>query len=217
MLNKNLGLFWLFSMSFADLLLHSIQLQFYRVQLQCILTCAQRQRHNRHDVTEQAANSHAFSVRVMQLTQFSRSHAAPPYFHADSCSTEAADNSIKPDQTNVFSTEGSNISLSCTYTGSVNSLHWYRHKPGSRPEFLLMILEASKTVTPAQPPPRLSIKLNNDQDKKSKKVDLIISSAAVSDSALYYCALRPTVKGNPAALYKNSHSFVILKVVLSVL
>ncbi|KAK3506219.1 hypothetical protein QTP70_002375 [Hemibagrus guttatus] len=57
---------------------------------------------------------------------------------------EAADNSIKPDQTNVFSMEGSNISLSCTYTGSVNSLHWYRQKPGSRPEFLLLIDESGQ-------------------------------------------------------------------------
>ncbi|GAA6106250.1 uncharacterized protein LOC113633899, partial [Tachysurus ichikawai] len=118
---------------------------------------------------------------------------------------EAADNNIKPDQTNVFSTEGSNISLFCTYTGSAYSLHWYRHKPRSRPEFLLLIAESSKHVTPAQPPhPQLSINLNNEQDKASKKVDLIISSAAVSDSALYYCALQPTVTGNPAALYKNT-------------
>ncbi|KAK3521099.1 hypothetical protein QTP86_015142 [Hemibagrus guttatus] len=198
---------------------------------------------------------------------------------------EAADNSIKPDQTNVFSTEGSNISLSCTYTGSDNSLHWYRQKPGSRPKFLLLIRESSEHVTEAQPPnPRLFIKLKKVQDKtsdsmadpikplfthkvvdegddvtlscsykdfsgtvqnlqwyrqypkskpdfllyifengdlsanipprmsakvKDKQVDLIISSAAVSDSALYYCALAPTVTGNPAALYKNFHTVLL--------
>ncbi|KAK3521083.1 hypothetical protein QTP86_015705, partial [Hemibagrus guttatus] len=83
-------------------------------------------------------------------------------------SAEAADNSIKPDQTNVFSTEGSNISLSCTYTGSVYNLHWYRQKPGSRPEFLLLIRESSEHVTEAQPSnPRLSIKLKKKQDKTS--------------------------------------------------
>ncbi|XP_060774334.1 uncharacterized protein LOC132884496 [Neoarius graeffei] len=104
---------------------------------------------------------------------------------------EAADNSIKSDQTNVFSTEGSNTTLSCTYTGYTgtdNRLHWYRQKPGSRPEFLLLILESSGSVIHTQPPhPRLSIKL----DKTSKKVDLLISSAAVTDSALYQYTFFP--------------------------
>ncbi|KAI5085235.1 hypothetical protein C0J45_23814, partial [Silurus meridionalis] len=110
---------------------------------------------------------------------------------------EAADISIKPEETTLSVTEGSNITLSCTYTGSVYRLHWYQQKPGSRPEFLLLILESTKQIIEAQPPhPQLSIKL----DKTNKKVDLHISSAAVSDSALYYCALRPTVTGNPTPL-----------------
>ncbi|KAF7705777.1 hypothetical protein HF521_019031, partial [Silurus meridionalis] len=125
---------------------------------------------------------------------------------------ESADNSIKPEETTLSVTEGSNITLSCTYTGSVYNLHWYQLKPGSRPEFLLLITESAKQVTEAQPPnPRLSIQL----EKMNKKVHLIISSAAVSDSDLYYCALQPTVTGNPAALYKNSVlDFVMLKAVL---
>ncbi|KAI5627834.1 hypothetical protein C0J50_10659 [Silurus asotus] len=113
---------------------------------------------------------------------------------------ESADISIKPEESTLSVTEGSNIKLSCTYNGSVDTLHWYQQKPGSRPEFLLLIYESGKQVIKGQPPhPRLSIIL----EKIKKKVDLIISSAAVSDSALYYCALQPTVTGNPAALYKN--------------
>ncbi|XP_062846450.1 uncharacterized protein LOC134311832 [Trichomycterus rosablanca] len=111
---------------------------------------------------------------------------------------EAAE-SITPDQPSLSSTERSNITLSCTYDGSAVYVHWYQQNPGSKPEFLLLIDVRSGDVTPAQPPhPRMSSKL-----KKEKKVDLEIISAAVSDSALYYCALRPTVTGNPTMLYKN--------------
>lgn len=96
--------------------------------------------------------------------------------------------------------EDENITLSCTYEGSVDSLHWYQQKPGSRSEFLIMIDEASEYVTKANPPyPRLSIKLH----KAQKRVHLKISSVAVTDSAVYYCALRPTVTGNAHTLYKN--------------
>ncbi|KAI5609690.1 hypothetical protein C0J50_12094 [Silurus asotus] len=130
---------------------------------------------------------------------------------------ESADYSIQPEKNTLTVTEGSNITLSCTYTGSVYSLHWYQQKPGSRPEFLLLIVESGKQVVKAQPPnPRLSIIL----EKISKKVDLIISSAAVSDSDLYYCALQPTVTGNPAALYKNLHTIqltALWKVVLLII
>ena len=35
------------------------------------------------------------------------------------------------------------------------------------------------------------------------KIHMIISSAAVTDSAVYYCAVKPTVTGNYTTLYKN--------------
>ncbi len=92
-------------------------------------------------------------------------------------------------------------SRSCKYEGSVYSLHWYRQYPGSKPEFVLLVMEAStKHVTYADPRiPGMDGKMN----MKDKQVDLEISSAEVSDSALYYCALEPTVTGNTVTLYKN--------------
>ncbi len=48
-------------------------------------------------------------------------------------------------------------------------------------------------------PPRFTAAVNQD----NKQVDLKISSAVETDSAIYYCALVPTVTGNPSALYKN--------------
>uniref|UniRef100_A0A3B4EFK7 Ig-like domain-containing protein n=1 Tax=Pygocentrus nattereri TaxID=42514 RepID=A0A3B4EFK7_PYGNA len=92
------------------------------------------------------------------------------------------------------------ITLSCKYesSGTRNYLHWYRQYPGSRPEYLLRKLSGSNVINYATPRfPQLETTENN------KTVNLIISSAEVSDSALYYCALQPTVTGNPATLYKN--------------
>uniref|UniRef100_A0A3B1IPR9 T-cell receptor alpha/delta variable 1 n=1 Tax=Astyanax mexicanus TaxID=7994 RepID=A0A3B1IPR9_ASTMX len=105
---------------------------------------------------------------------------------------------IRPDQSSISITEGKNTTLSCTYEGTPWSLHWYQKKPGSRPEFLVLFHLSSKQVTKAQlPDVRLTIKLQAN----SSKVNLEISSTAVSDSALYYCALQPTVTETHQTLY----------------
>ncbi len=117
------------------------------------------------------------------------------------------ENVIRPNETSVVLTEGSNTTLSCSYDGSAYSLHWYRQKPGSKPEFLLLIVRSTKTVVPAsQPHPHMSIGLRNNNG-----VDLQITSAAVSDSALYYCALEPTVTGKQTTLYKNCFLFFAIQ------
>ncbi len=109
---------------------------------------------------------------------------------------------IRPDENTTVLMEDTNITLSCSYEGSIDSLYWYQQKPGSRPDILIMIDEASGYVTEANPPyPRLSVK----RDKVQKRVHLEISSTAVTDSAMYYCALRPTVTGNTCTLYKNPY------------
>ncbi|KAI2667706.1 T cell receptor alpha variable 7 [Labeo rohita] len=118
------------------------------------------------------------------------------------CSTLTTGYGIRPDKNTTVFMEDTNITLSCIYDGSIDNLHWYQQKSGSRPEFLIMIDEASQYVTKANPPyPRVSIKL----DKVQKRVHLEISSAAVMDSAIYYCALRPTATGNTCTLYKNPY------------
>ncbi|KAK2900803.1 hypothetical protein Q8A67_008918 [Cirrhinus molitorella] len=109
--------------------------------------------------------------------------------------------SIGPLQNDIHVTEKEPVMLSCKYNGSANSLHWYRQYPGSKPEFVLLVMEAStKHVTYAVP--RIP-GMDGKMSMKDKQVDLEISSAEVSDSALYYCALQPTVTGNISTLYKN--------------
>uniref|UniRef100_A0A673GUX9 T-cell receptor alpha/delta variable 2.0.2 n=1 Tax=Sinocyclocheilus rhinocerous TaxID=307959 RepID=A0A673GUX9_9TELE len=116
---------------------------------------------------------------------------------------ESNGNVIRPNQPSVVLTEGSSTTLSCSYDGSAYSLHWYRQKPGSKPEFLLLIVESTKYVNKAdQPHPHMSIRLCND-----KPVDLEISSAAVSDSAVYYCALDYIQKRMTLYLTSGYHTF----------
>ncbi|KAF7705814.1 hypothetical protein HF521_019068, partial [Silurus meridionalis] len=109
--------------------------------------------------------------------------------------------SIEPHFTHKAVDEGENITVE---TSNANpNLHWYRQHPKSKPVFLLYINLFGSKTNPM--PPRLDVKV----DKTNEQVDLIISSAAVSDSDLYYCALVPTVTGNPAALYKNLHTVLL--------
>ncbi len=104
-------------------------------------------------------------------------------------------NTIQPlsSEKHVFRVE--KVTLSCNYSGNVDNLQWYRQYPGSRPEHIILVTEYSE--------PDLSLRLSAKASKDLKQVNLTISSAAVSDSAVYYCALVPTVTGNTRTLYKN--------------
>ncbi|KAK3546263.1 hypothetical protein QTP70_025611, partial [Hemibagrus guttatus] len=103
---------------------------------------------------------------------------------------------VEPLFTHKVGGEGDDVTLSCSYkgfNGNIINVQWYRQYINSKPEYLLYVTPSSPIIQS-----KMSAKVHED-----KQVDLIISSAAVSDSALYYYALVPTVTGNPAALYKN--------------
>uniref|UniRef100_A0A3Q2QX88 Ig-like domain-containing protein n=1 Tax=Fundulus heteroclitus TaxID=8078 RepID=A0A3Q2QX88_FUNHE len=97
-----------------------------------------------------------------------------------------------------FLSEGSSVALSCNFTkGEADYFFWYRQNPGKRLEFLIF-------NTGYEEPQKDSLsKLSGRVRKTEAQMDLLISSAAVSDSAVYYCALQPTVTGNSRTLYKN--------------
>ncbi|CAJ1073135.1 unnamed protein product [Xyrichtys novacula] len=95
--------------------------------------------------------------------------------------------------------EGSSVTLSykSSKLSSGDYFFWYRQYPGTPPQFLI---SHSGSGTPiSKPVPRLSFKVSEDKIH----VNLQISSAAVTDSAVYYCAVKPTVTGNTKTLYKN--------------
>uniref|UniRef100_A0A671U3C4 Immunoglobulin V-set domain-containing protein n=1 Tax=Sparus aurata TaxID=8175 RepID=A0A671U3C4_SPAAU len=81
------------------------------------------------------------------------------------------------------SLEDSTVTLSYTYskqaTGA-DQFYWYRQYPGKPPEFLIFHLG-----TQSEKNNRLSVKVSEDKTR----MHLQISSAAVTDSAVYYCAL----------------------------
>uniref|UniRef100_A0A3B4XYV1 Ig-like domain-containing protein n=1 Tax=Seriola lalandi dorsalis TaxID=1841481 RepID=A0A3B4XYV1_SERLL len=107
---------------------------------------------------------------------------------------------LSPVKTEEFSSEGSSVTLSYNYSTKAASndyFFWYRQYPGKPPEFLISHTGTGKEVS--DPVSGLSFKVSEDQTR----MDLNISSAAVTDSAVYYCALRPTVTGNTKTLYKN--------------
>ncbi|XP_078791052.1 uncharacterized protein LOC144986792 [Oryzias latipes] len=96
--------------------------------------------------------------------------------------------------------EGTFVSLSYKYKNAAkgsDQFYWYRQFPGKPTKFLI---SHSGTGTPiSQPVPGFSFKVSDEK----RQMDLQISSAAVTDSAVYYCAVRPTVTGNNKTLYKN--------------
>uniref|UniRef100_A0A672Q017 T-cell receptor alpha/delta variable 36.2.12 n=1 Tax=Sinocyclocheilus grahami TaxID=75366 RepID=A0A672Q017_SINGR len=101
-------------------------------------------------------------------------------------------NAIKQNKTTVVYEEGSNILLICSYyPGNSDDLHWYRQYERSKPEFLVLTYGSAKEAAVSDVDPRFSVKV---EKREQNHVDLKISSAAVSDSALYYCALRPTTR-----------------------
>ncbi|TRZ04254.1 hypothetical protein DNTS_029938 [Danionella cerebrum] len=108
-------------------------------------------------------------------------------------------NEIKPTKTKESAVDGSEVTLSCSYSSAV-TLFWYRQFPGSAPQFLVFTIHGSKDARQSDVDPRFTAKPNGEKDNH---VDLLLSRAAVSDSALYYCAMEPTVTGNMRTLYKN--------------
>ncbi|KAL1280563.1 hypothetical protein QQF64_015163 [Cirrhinus molitorella] len=91
---------------------------------------------------------------------------------------------------------GQSAVISCKYSGIGPSFQWYRQYPRSRPEYLIFNAETSASSEP-------TLRLKAYAKKEITEVKLEISSTEVKDSAVYYCALVPTVTGTPPALYKN--------------
>ncbi|XP_032366376.1 uncharacterized protein LOC116685423 [Etheostoma spectabile] len=94
---------------------------------------------------------------------------------------------------NVTATEGEAVTLGCQYSSSSSNdyLFWYKQDGNNSPKFILSRFKIGEGKTKHEFRDRFSSTLNS----KIRSVPLKISSAKLSDSAVYYCALRPTVTG----------------------
>ncbi|CAL8313385.1 unnamed protein product [Gadus morhua 'NCC'] len=98
----------------------------------------------------------------------------------------------------VIATEGHTVSLQCTFeTDSTPYLFWYKQQRNDFPRFVLQRSTFGGKEAEEFPKERFDAKIQNTS------VPLSIQNLQLSDSALYYCALKPTVTGNTDSLYKN--------------
>ncbi|XP_054599806.2 T cell receptor alpha variable 26-2 [Nothobranchius furzeri] len=97
-----------------------------------------------------------------------------------------------------FGEAGRLVSVSYQFLelSSTDFFLWYRQHPGGPPQFLILHSSSGSVLDRAVPGLEVEV-------KQTKVLHLLISSAAVTNSAVYYCAVRPTVTGNPASSYKN--------------
>ncbi|KAL7386481.1 hypothetical protein ABVT39_009180 [Epinephelus coioides] len=111
---------------------------------------------------------------------------------------------LTPVKNEEYSLEGSTVTLSCRYSKQAaggDYFFWYRQYPGKPPEFIMFI--SGMNITRPAESLKSDTRFFTELTEEKRRVDLQISSAAVTDSAVYYCAVRPTVTGNIKTLYKT--------------
>uniref|UniRef100_A0A8C4DS25 Ig-like domain-containing protein n=1 Tax=Dicentrarchus labrax TaxID=13489 RepID=A0A8C4DS25_DICLA len=100
----------------------------------------------------------------------------------------------------VIATEGETVTLGCTFETSDTQyyLFWYKQEVNDFPVYILRRDTYGTEDNAADFPKE---RFNAEINKPS--VPLKIQKLQLSDSAVYYCALQPTVTGNTKTLYKN--------------
>ncbi|KAI3374112.1 hypothetical protein L3Q82_005928 [Scortum barcoo] len=108
------------------------------------------------------------------------------------------DNVLQP-KGDVTVTEGEEVTLPCQYntTSTTNYLFWYKQDGNNSPKFILSRFTFGEGKTEADQ--RFSSTLNSTL----RSVPLKIQKLQLSDSAVYYCALQPTVTGNSKTLLEG--------------
>ena len=100
--------------------------------------------------------------------------------------------------------EGDGVTIACSYKTSANSasLLWYKQQANGFPEFMLITHAYNRE---AQKEEMFKERFHSKVNTASKTVPLTIQNLQVSDSAVYYCALKPTVTAAHSALIQKLH------------
>uniref|UniRef100_A0A8C8CZE7 Ig-like domain-containing protein n=1 Tax=Oncorhynchus tshawytscha TaxID=74940 RepID=A0A8C8CZE7_ONCTS len=96
-----------------------------------------------------------------------------------------------PRRDHVIATEGEQVTLDCQFDAvNMNDIYlfWYKLEVNDFPEFMLGRFPfGSKNAT------EFKWRFNAHMNSVTKSVPLMIQRVQLSDSAVYYCALKPTV------------------------
>ncbi|XP_042371978.1 T cell receptor alpha variable 18 [Plectropomus leopardus] len=113
------------------------------------------------------------------------------------------DNVLQPDG-DVTAAEGEAGTLGCHYNSTSTNINllWYKQDGNNSPKFILSRYKLDEGNTPDESRERFSSTLNST----FRSAPLKIQKLQLSDSAVYYCALQPTVTGNTKTVYKNMMS-----------
>lgn len=83
-------------------------------------------------------------------------------------------------------TEGEDVKLPCNHStiSGADYIHWYRQNPNQSPQYIIHGLQNTVTNSMGS--------LTIASDRKSST--LVLPKLTLRDTAVYYCALRPTVR-----------------------
>uniref|UniRef100_A0A3Q1FRE3 Ig-like domain-containing protein n=1 Tax=Acanthochromis polyacanthus TaxID=80966 RepID=A0A3Q1FRE3_9TELE len=111
----------------------------------------------------------------------------PPFLQ---CCAHTGEDKVMQPSGDVIAAEGDTVTLDCTFQTSDRNpyLFWYKQELNGYPKYMLKKLGSA--------PPYRAPDFEDDRfqtEIQDKSVPLEIQKLQLSDSAVYYCALRPTV------------------------